>query len=61
MANNFLMGGKLGDFLHSIFAVKQICQHKNIKADIYMYDIGWEFGIKNTYDDMTSSLTYLNA
>jgi hypothetical protein len=64
MANNFLMGGKLGDFLHSIFAVKQICQHKNIKADIYMYDIGWEFGIKNTYAELKPILEqqdYINS
>jgi len=49
MVNNFLMGGKLGDFLHAMFAVKHICKEQNIKANIYMYDIGWEFGINNTY------------
>jgi hypothetical protein len=64
MANNFLMGGKLGDFLHSMFAVKQICQYKNIKADIYMYDIGWEFGIENTYAELKPILEqqdYINS
>ena len=52
MASNFIMGGKLGDFLHAMFAVKQICNSKKIKANIYMYDIGWEFGIKNTHSEL---------
>lgn len=46
------MGGKLGDFLHAMFAVKQIAHQKGIKADVYMYDIGWEFGIENTYAEL---------
>jgi hypothetical protein len=46
------MGGKLGDFLHAMFAVKQICAHKKMKANVYMYDIGWEFGIKNTHSEL---------
>lgn len=52
MVSNFIMGGKLGDFLHAMFAVKQICLDKKIKANIYMYDIGWEFGIKNTHSEL---------
>ena len=52
MVSNFLMGGKLGDFLHAMFAVKHICKEQNIKANIYMYDIGWEFGIENTYSEL---------
>ena len=52
MVSNFIMGGKLGDFLHAMFAVKQICVDKKIKANIYMYDIGWEFGIKNTHSEL---------
>lgn len=42
------MGGKLGDFLHSLFAVK----HLNTSADVYMYDIGWELGIDITYAEL---------
>jgi len=64
MIVNFLMGGKLGDFLHSMFAVKQICQHKNAKANVYMYDIGWEFGIENTCDELKPILEqqdYINS
>lgn len=52
MANNFIMGGKLGDFLHSMFAVKQMCKQFEIKANVYMYDIGWEYGIENTYSEL---------
>jgi hypothetical protein len=52
MANNFLMGGKLGDFLHAMFAVKHTCQSKDIKADVYMYDVGWEFGIRNSWAEL---------
>lgn len=46
------MGGKLGDFLHAMFAVKQLCLKNNCKANVYMYDIGWEFGINNTYKEL---------
>lgn len=52
MVSNFSMGGKLGDFLHAMFAVKHICQHNGIKANVYMYDIGWEFGINNTHAEL---------
>jgi hypothetical protein len=48
----FLMGGKLGDFVHSLFAVKNLCELHNESADLYMYDIGWEFGIENTYQEL---------
>ncbi len=46
------MAGKLGDFLHAMFAVKHICQHNGSKANVYMYDIGWEFGIENTHAEL---------
>jgi ADP-heptose:LPS heptosyltransferase len=52
MVSNFSMAGKLGDFLHAMFAVKHISQHKNTKANVYMYDIGWEFGINNTHAEL---------
>ena len=52
MVNNFLMCGKLGDFLHAMFAVKHICYNNNIKANVYMYDIGWEFGINRTFNEL---------
>lgn len=58
------MGGKLGDFLHAMFAVKQISQKNNLKANVYMYDIGWEFGIENTHRELKPimmSQDYINS
>lgn len=52
MANNFIMAGKLGDFLHSMFAVKQISEQRGEKASVYMCDFGWEFGIENTHTEL---------
>lgn len=55
MANsttNFIMGGKLGDFIQSLYAVKNICKQNNTKANLYLCDIGWEFGINNTYAEL---------
>lgn len=52
MANNFIMGGKLGDFLHSMFAVKQISKQKGIKANVHMCNFGWEFGVETTHSEL---------
>lgn len=52
MANNFIMGGKLGDFLHSMFAVKQMSERDGIKANVYMCDFGWEFGVETTHSEL---------
>ena len=51
-STNFVVGGKLGDFVQSLYAVKNLCNHNNTKADIFLYDIGWEFGIENTYAEL---------
>jgi hypothetical protein len=64
MVNNFIMGGKLGDFLHAMFAVKNICIRDNVKANVYMCDVGWEFGIENTYAELKPILeqqNYINS
>ena len=60
---NFISGGKLGDFLHSLFAVKNLCDQQKCKADVYMVDIGWDFGIENTYRELQPILkkqSYIN-
>ena len=49
---NFTMGGKLGDFVQALYAAKNICKQKQTKANIYIYDIGWEFGIENSYAEL---------
>jgi ADP-heptose:LPS heptosyltransferase len=53
---NFIMGGKLGDFIHTLFVVKNICERDNIMANLYMYDIGWEHGIDMTYNELKDIL-----
>ena len=50
------MGGRLGDFLHSMFAVRGICKKHNIKANIHAYDIGWQFGFEQTVRELTPLL-----
>lgn len=57
------MGGKLGDFLHSLYAVKEISKLSGSTANVYMYDIGWEFGIHNSYTELKPILemqSYIN-
>lgn len=41
---NILIGGKLGDFLIALQGVKGLCKSHNVKANIFLIDIGWEFG-----------------
>jgi hypothetical protein len=63
MANNFLMGGKLGDFLHAMYAVKHLSERNDTAANVYMYDIGWEHGINNTWSELKpilESQSYIN-
>jgi hypothetical protein len=49
---NILIGGKLGDFLLGLYGAYGISKKLNKKARIYMIDIGWDFGIQNTYDGL---------
>lgn len=53
---NFLMRGKLGDFIQSLSALKRICKSTGSVGNLYMYDdprnIGWEHGIENTYSEL---------
>jgi hypothetical protein len=61
---NILMSGKLGDFTHSLFAVHKICLTQNLKANLYMIDLGWDFGIKNTYQEykpIIEAQSYINS
>lgn len=56
-SKNFLMGGKLGDFILSLYAVKNICERDRCKANMYIFDVGWEFGIETAYKDLQPILT----
>jgi len=49
---NILIGGKLGDFLITLQGVKGLCKSRNVKANIFLIDIGWEFGFEKTYNDL---------
>lgn len=51
---NFIAGGKMGDFIHSLFVVKNICQQQNQQAHIYLSNQGdaWRFGLQKAYDDL---------
>lgn len=60
---NFISGGKMGDFIHSMYAVKHICEKENSKANIYITDNGfyggdkWTFGAEKAYGDILSTIT----
>lgn len=50
------MCGKLGDFLHAMLAVKCLSHHHNSKANVFLYDIGWEHGIETTFTELSPIL-----
>lgn len=50
MAINFLVGGKLGDFLLGLYGAKGLSDLTGSPINVYMIDIGWEFGFENTYN-----------
>lgn len=51
---NFVSGGMMGDFIHSLFALKNICERMGIKAKLYLINDGdiWRFGIDKAYQDL---------
>lgn len=66
MIKSFLTGGLCGDFAHSLYAVKNICERDNCKADIYLSNHGeaWKHGIEKAYKDLYEliiSLPYVNS
>lgn len=53
---NFIASGMMGDFIQSLYAVKNICNKQNAKANIYLAegyhgDI-WTYGIDKAYKDV---------
>lgn len=61
---NFIIAGKLGDFIHALFAVRGICLQNSTKANIYMADLGFEFGVENTRNELAEFLLdqdYINS
>jgi hypothetical protein len=51
----FASGGMLGDFIHQLFVVKNLCELNNEKADLFISEnIGdsFTFNIEKTYQDL---------
>jgi len=52
---NFLSGGKVGDFIHTLFAAKNICEQKGKRARIFLGGgDDWTFGVNRAYKDLYS-------
>ena len=57
---NFVSGGQLGDLIHELFVVKNICSKNNFKANLYIVDISYNietcgnftYDLEKTYNDL---------
>lgn len=52
---NFIAGGMMGDFIHSLYVVKHICNSRNEKANLLIaegHGDVWRFNLQKTYDDL---------
>jgi hypothetical protein len=54
---NFISGGKLGDFIHQLYVVKNMCEQQNSVANLYITDgYGgdvWEYGLHRAFNDLS--------
>lgn len=63
---NFIAGGMMGDFIHSLYVVKNICQQRNDKANLYIangYGDVWRYDLQRTHNDLNELITsqsYIN-
>ena len=62
---NFMAGGMMGDFIQSLYALKNICEQKNDKANLYIANDGdiWKYGLQKAFDDLKTlinSQPYIN-
>jgi|HubBroStandDraft_5_1064220.scaffolds.fasta_scaffold103849_2 hypothetical protein len=55
---NFIVGAMMGDFIHQLYAVKNICLQKNDKGNLYITDGHgsdvWTFGLEKAFQDLYS-------
>lgn len=64
---NFVSGGLLGDFLQQLYTVKNICEQREVKANLYIadgYGDKWTFGVETAYRDLAEliySQNYINS
>ncbi len=51
---NFIAGGMMGDFIHSLYVVKNICEKRGCKANLYLTDSGdkWKKGLLTAHADL---------
>jgi len=53
---NFISGGLMGDFIQSLFAVKNMCEKNNCKANLFITDGHggdvFSYGVQKAYDDV---------
>ncbi len=51
---DFIAGGMMGDFIHSLYVVKNICEKRGIKANLYLTDQGdkWKRGLLTAHADL---------
>lgn len=52
---NFIAGGFLGDFIHSLYVVKNVCLKHNAVANLFLtdgYGDGWRYGLQKAFDDL---------
>lgn len=57
---NFLSGGMMGDFIQTLYVVKNICQERNDKANLYLVNEGdiWKHGIQKAYNDLEQLIKF---
>jgi hypothetical protein len=61
---NFVAGGRTGDLLHNLIAVKLICEKNKTKANLFITDNGkfggdsFSFSIQKTYNDLKDLIEY---
>lgn len=51
---NFTSGGLMGDFINSLYAVKNICEREQARANIFLTDGGdpFKYGVKKAFEDL---------
>lgn len=53
---NFIGGGMMGDFIQSLYVVKNICKRDGVKANLFISDgyhgDVWTFGVEKAYKDL---------
>lgn len=65
ITQNYLIGGRLGDFIHSLVIPKYLYENHGFKANIYMAEIGDTFsnGLLNTFTELSplmNAQSYVN-